>query len=218
MAVPKFKRKPSSVQFVQNARNLRTYVTVLLLRDFGIKEHIRDIKTYPENVQNNIKSEMSGLNMSTENGTEDNQPNSINITQQKVHEVFPDWFLNYSRTNIMNTLSDLQKNIIVANGIYISSDETYEQRKCYLNLAIANCKQFVEEFEYMIDVFNCQIDVNKLLKYIDMANTEINLLKGVRKSDKKALGKIKAKKEAKTPEVLNKPDKSNNQKSENLNN
>lgn len=191
--VPAHMRKPSNVQFIANVRKLRKDVTVLLLRDFGIKDRIRDIKYLPDRTQNDINrivSESASQCPTIEESQTDNRSNSgINVSVKKVHEVFPKWFLDYSRTNIMNILSDLQKNVIVANGIFIDSEETLNQRRKHLDLAIANCEQFLQEFEYIIDVFDNQIDVNKLLRYVDLIVKEIKLLKGVRRADRKTFNR-----------------------------
>jgi hypothetical protein len=50
MSVLKNKRGLSKLEFYHNARELRENVTKLLLRDFGVKDKVRDTKT-PENME-----------------------------------------------------------------------------------------------------------------------------------------------------------------------
>ena len=57
------------------------------------------------------------------------------------------------------------------------------------NAAIGNCEQLLQEFQYIIEVL--PVNANKYLRFVDMIEREIALLKGWRKSDNRILKRIK---------------------------
>ena len=83
----------------------------------------------------------------------------------------------------MNLLRDLIRNICVANTIRITNSEEYYKRRNYQNEAICNCENLLQEMQYIIYV--CHPNVERYMKYVDMIEYEITLLKGWRKSDNK---------------------------------
>ena len=96
---------------------------------------------------------------------------------------FPSWLIDKERDYFMNLLRDLIRNICVANTIRITNSEEYYKRRNYQNEAICNCENLLQEMQYIIYV--CHPNVERYMKYVDMIEYEITLLKGWRKSDNK---------------------------------
>ncbi len=96
---------------------------------------------------------------------------------------FPSWLIDKERDYFMDLLRDLIRNICVANTIRITNSEEYYKRRNYQNEAICNCENLLQEMQYIIYV--CHPNVERYMKYIDMIEYEITLLKGWRKSDNK---------------------------------
>lgn len=61
--------------------------------------------------------------------------------------------------------------------------------------AIGNCEQLLQEMQYIISII--PVDAQKYIRYVEMIEKEIALLKGWRKSDNKILKKIRENEAAK---------------------
>ena len=179
MAIPKYKRtSESKLQFMHNALELRKKITNLLLRDFGLKDKVRNTKAFLNNTCKMDESDSQAVMDIMQ---------KYNLNKEIVDE-YPKWWVDYERSLIMNLLSELISNIIQANSIYVSTEQEYHNRRTYWNNAIGNCNTLLNEFEYIRHVL--PIDAEKYMSYVDMINNEIALIKGVRKSDNKVLKKL----------------------------
>ena len=194
MGVLKKYRGITNMEFFHNAVKLRLWVTSYMLRDFGIKSRRRDIEflkeeyNFTEDETNELQNILSSYNLN--NG---------------FLERFPAWFIDKERDYILDILRELLKNIAIANSIHITNIEEYYLRRNYQDLAICNCEDLFQEMQYVI--FVCHPDVEKYMKYVDVIEREIYLLKGWRKSDNKllvSLGLIKKKEEHEKNEIKRK--------------
>ena len=177
MSVPKSERKVSRTEFINTAIKIRKDVTFLLLRDFGVKPRVRDFDTFcaQQNMKDEDKEAFRDLLTKYNLGT-------------RLTDVYPEWFLSDEREYIAKLLRDLMANVTTADSIYITNEEEYEKRRSHFNYALANCRQLLQEFQYLMEVL--PIDVNKLMPYTEMFKNEIGYLKGVRKSDNSVLRKV----------------------------
>jgi hypothetical protein len=157
VSVLKNKRGLSKLEFYHNARRLRRDITNLLLRDFGIRDKIRKVKS----------------------------PSGEEVS---VIEGYPDWLVEEFRRGIMHILRNLMMNITAGNTIYPASDGEMALRRQYQTAAVVNCEQLLQEFHYCEDIL--PVAVAKFVPYVDAIETEINLLKGWRKSNNKILKKV----------------------------
>ena len=177
MAVLKNKRALSGLEFYNYAIRLRQEITLLLLRDFGIKDKVRSVK---------------GLS-----GTAGMEPED----EAKLHELigkyqnigtiieeFPAWWIDKERTNLMEICHRMVMNITQANTIYPMHESKFYDRRNFQNHAIGNCEQLLQEMQYIISIV--PVDAQKYMRYVDMIEKEIALLKGWRKSDNKILKRI----------------------------
>ena len=168
----------SSMDFFHNAIKLRKMIVELLLRDFGIKDKIRNPKVYANSIKMSDEDKIEWKRI-----TEKYQMN------RSVIDEYPKWLIIYFRENILLILRDMIFYIVKANSIYIDSELSYKERRHYQTLAICQCEILLQEFQFVIDVIN--VDVNKFMPYVELIEKEIALLKGWRKSDNKVLRKLK---------------------------
>ena len=180
--VPKSKRSLSDMQFYKTAIDLRYKVTQFMLRDFGLKPKARSV----ENLQKHRK--MSEEDARTMNALLE----KYRLGDQLIEE-FPGWWINQRRLRIDKILSDLISAIRLANSIYPQSLEEYQQRRSYQNEAIGLTDCLLEEMSFVVKLLNRDegIDIQKLAPFIDMIETEYQLLKGRRKADNKIRQRFK---------------------------
>ena len=179
MAVKESQRGLSRLEFYHTAIKLRRDITLLLLRDFGVKDKVRNVnllaKMYElsEEDAQALKSTMDKYGMST------------------VTEEYPEWLISDFRRGIMQILRALVMNITAANTIYPYLESEFYERRNYQNRAIGNCEQLLQEMQYVMGVL--PVNAEKLMPYVETIEKEIALLKGWRKSDNKILRQIKKK-------------------------
>ena len=88
----------------------------------------------------------------------------------------------------MNCLREITKEVYIANSIYPTCREELTQRRLHQDEAIGQCYRLVQELQYAIETL--PVDVNTFMRFGEMIQTEINLIKGWRKSDNKFKGAI----------------------------
>ena len=176
MSVLKNKRSVSSLEFYHNAIMLRREITMLLLRDFGIKDKVRSVKS------------LYGVpGMEPEDEQKFREIVEKYEMKATIIEEYPAWLIDKMRNNIMNILHNMIMNITQANTIYPVCESEFYDRRNFQNHAIGNCEQLLQEMQYIISII--PVDAQKYIRYVEMIEKEIALLKGWRKSDNKILKK-----------------------------
>lgn len=175
MSVLKSKRNTSSLEYYHQAINLRKEITELLLRDFGIKNKIRKSVSYTKNMSEEDAEQFQNL--------------VDKYDCSYILEEYPSWLIDKFRSNIMNILFLMMQNIVYAYSINPVYESEYYERRNYQNRAISNCEQLLQEMQYIITVI--PVNANKYMRYVEMINNEISLLKDWRKKDNKILRNIK---------------------------
>ena len=172
MSVLKSKRGVSSMEFYHNALAIRKYVTFKLLKDFGIKNTVRDKVHFlhTENLSDTDKHKLCELL----------QQCDYNATIKE----YPIWFITRERNYISDLCRKLVADITSANCIYITNEQESTARRSLQNSAIATTEILIQELTFVMEVIP-QIQADKLRPFIEMSNKEIALLKGWRKSDNK---------------------------------
>lgn len=84
---------------------------------------------------------------------------------------------------IVDCLRSITEEVYVANSIYPTYREELVERRVHQDRAVGQCYMLTQELQYAIETL--PVDVNKYLRFAEMIQTEINLLKGWRKSDNK---------------------------------
>ena len=159
MSVLKSKRKPSQFEVFHHLNKMRKAVTDLLLRDFGydLDKAVKKVET-------------------TFGGRPYEELMEKNIA-------FAEWFIADERKVIVDCLRSITEEVYVANSIYPTYREELIERRVHQDRAVGQCYRLTQELQYAIETL--PVDVNKYLRFAEMIQTEINLLKGWRKSDNK---------------------------------
>lgn len=170
MSVPKSKRKASPFEVFHHLYTVRREITDLALRNFG----------YSEEAAKKRLEKLFG-ERSFEELNEDEQKRYLGI--EKRNEAFFTWFIEDERKCIISYVREIVKEVFCANSIYPTIlDELYERRLCQ-DRAIGLCITLMQELQYTLETL--PVDVNKHLRFADMLQHEISLIKGWRKSDNK---------------------------------
>ena len=175
MSVPKNKRTLSKFEVYEQAVKFRAIMTNLILKDFGIKDRIKDIRFVSKNMPTELNAQIESL---------------LNLYQEE-HKVilnYPTWFVEKERDVVNDLLVDLVHSIVQANKIYISNRSEYEERRLLIDKAIYTCHSLLVELRFIADTLH--IPLSKMENYIKMLDTEINYLKGWRQADNKLLKNI----------------------------
>lgn len=170
MSVLKSKRKASQFEVFHHFYKTRKEVTDLLLRDFG----------YDYNRAENKVAKMFGGRSYTELTPE--EKSRYDRLMEK-NRAFDEWFIEDERKVIVDCLRSIGENVFLANSIYPTYMEELIERRLCQDKAIGLCYRLTQELQYAIETL--PVDVNKYLRFAEMIQTEINLLKGWRKSDNK---------------------------------
>ena len=173
MSVLKSKRKPSQFEVFHHLTEMRKNITELLLRDFGY-DYEKSEKRLSKRFGSKPYSEL----------TESQQRQYIKSKQK--WDAFDGWFILNQRTAVIECLREITKHVYIANSIYPTCQEELTQRRLHQDEAIGQCYRLMQELQYSIETL--PVDVNVYLRFADDIQTEINLIKGWRKSDNKFKG------------------------------
>ncbi len=195
MSVPVSERKLSNLQFYKNAIELRKSFTELLLKDFGLKETVKNLSLnvkYLKPVMD--EQDYHLLEMIA------NKYNSIH----PIIERYPYWLVDNFRTNMLDLLRKLIYCITFANSIYPVCEHDYYERRKYQTDAVSCCETLIQEMQYVISILPCNIE--KYMPYVESLIYEIKLLKGWRKRDCRFLKAIQEKNKKKDSSPSDKED------------
>ena len=174
MSVLKSKRKPSQFEVFHQLTKLRKDITDLLLRDFGF---------------DTVKAEKRLEKRFGEPFEELDEKQQATYTRQKRRwDAFDEWFIEDERKTIVNCLRAITREVYIANSIYPTVQEELTERRLHQDRAIGLCYTLTQELQYAIETL--PVDVNQYLRFGEMIQAEVNLIKGWRKSDNKFKGAI----------------------------
>jgi len=162
------KRSLSELEFYANALKLRRDMTFLLLRDLGLKTIVRNMRVNTKMMEAEDAAAFCGL---------------VDKYQLKLAGEYPEWLIEKLRSSIWDILRDLMLNITKAYTIWATCRAEADERRIAQDRAIACCESLLKELELAVEVL--PIDAEKYMRYVDMVDREIALLKGWRKSDNK---------------------------------
>lgn len=98
------------------------------------------------------------------------------------------WILDDERDVIAKMLANLCANLTSANSIFPENREELNLRRMYQDKAIGNCFQIKSELQYIITIFN--VNVDKYIPYSDDLDYQVYLIKQWRKSNRKFMPTI----------------------------
>ena len=170
MSVLARNRKPSRFEVFHNLYKLRKDITELLLRDFGYNF---------DKQEKSLEKRFGGRAYDQLDKQE-----KVRYKQLLTRWVaFDEWFIKDERAVIVDCLREITRHVYAANSIYPTCREELAQRRLHQDEAVGQCYRLTQELQYAIETL--PVDVNVYLRFADAIQTEINLIKGWRKSDNK---------------------------------
>lgn len=170
MSVLKSKRKASQFEVFHHLTKMRKEVTDLLLRDFGY-----DL----DKAVSKVEKTFGGRPY--EELSPDEKVRYEKLMEKNI--AFAEWFIADERKVVVDCLRTITEEVYVANSIYPTYREELVERRVHQDRAVGQCYRLTQELQYAIETL--PVDVNKYLRFAEMIQTEINLIKGWRKSDNK---------------------------------
>lgn len=170
MSVLKSKRKESQFEVFHHLAKMRREVTDLLLRDFGYS---------PAKAKKKIQKQFSGRAYD-ELTDKEREHYELLVARDGA---FRDWFIVDERETVVDCLRKITEEVYTANSIYPTSTEELIERRTHQERAIGQCYRLIQELQYAAETL--PVDVNKYLRFAEMIDVEIKLLKGWRKADNK---------------------------------
>ncbi len=178
LSVPAGERSQSKLEFLNTYYKLRRRLVKLLLRDFGVKNTLRDLRVFSRAAKFNEEDKEAFFSLCQKYGID-------------VEAEFPLWLVEHYRERTLKNLYDLLDSIVFANSIYPSTEKEWEFRRQFQSKAIATCYQLLQTFQAAID--DLPVDANKYMPFVELIQKELELLKGWKKSGNKILQAIKKK-------------------------
>ena len=180
MSVAVRDRSKSQLDYYYNAVKLQVDITQLLLRDFGVKDKVRDVNFYAK------------INRMSDDDAKKfcNLPDKYNLGS-KIAEEYPQWLIDKLRDQMMDALGKMLECITLANSLQtINNLRQFYDRQSNINRAIGYCKDLLRIMQYALRIL--PIDCNKLMPYVGAILQEIEDLKHYRKKTNKDQKKIRA--------------------------
>lgn len=173
MSVLKVNQKPSPFEVEHHAYKIRTVITDLALRKFGLKEYAK--KPKPETYSKWSQQQKDGYDKSV-------------AKNKERYEAFIEWFIPDEQKSILNLCRNMIHEIFLANEIYPQHLCECDERRLHQDLAIGYCENLIQELQYVITTLH--VNIEKYETITKMIVHEQNLIKGWRKSDNKVRKKI----------------------------
>ena len=170
MSVIKAKRKESQFEVFHHLTKMRKEVMDLVLRDFGFRL---------DKSEQYIEKCFGGRTYEQLSPAEQERFNRL--TERNL--AFAKWFIADERRVVIDCLRTITEETYVANSIYPLYMEELIERRIHQDRAIGQCYRLTQELQYIIETL--PVDINKYMRFAEMIQTEIDLLKGWRKSDNK---------------------------------
>lgn len=173
MSVLKANQKPSPFEVEHYAYKIRTVITDLALRKFGLKEYVE--KPKPETYSKWSQQQKDGYDKSV-------------AKNKERYEAFIEWFIPDEQKSILNLCRNMIHEIFFANEIYPQHLCECDERRLHQDLAIGYCENLIQELQYVITTLH--VNIEKYETITKMIVHEQQLIKGWRKSDNKVRKKI----------------------------
>lgn len=177
MSVIKAKRKESQFEVLHNYVKMRQEITSLLLFDFG----------YSEKRQLDRLSRQFGGR--TREQLDESEAAMWDKALQRMH-AFAEWFIQDEREAVIQCMRDTTQELYTANAIYPTVPEELTERRIHQDRAVGGCYRLTQELQYAMETL--PVDAERYMRFGRMIQTEINLIKGWRKSDNKKFAVLRA--------------------------
>ncbi len=177
MSVPQYKQTPSKVEFLSTFHKLRKEINLILMRDFGIKKRTYNVTLISDIYELSDEDKKVLEEITLKYGID-----SVLIDK------YSEWLVSAWRNETREILTNLGVQIELANSIYITCKEEYFERRIAWDKAIGYCNALKDKFHEILSTIKVSVGAYKVVA--ELLQKEINLLKGVRKSDNQILTKL----------------------------
>lgn len=162
-------RKTSGLEFYRTARKLQKSLYFLMMRDFGTKDKVRDVKAFTT-------------------GMEPQDADLLIAVLEKYHirkigTYWPEWTIQHVRDTICEELNRLMCSIESAMAIWPQMRAEYEERRVQQDRALGALSTILSTLTLAADIF--PVDADKFRPQVELIEKERALIKGWRKSDNK---------------------------------
>ena len=167
--VPKSRRQKSKFHTNHNLYKLKKELMDLVMNDFGYRYD---------------KTEEKIQKYYEKNKDLPNIDEKVAYFKQR-NEYFYNTFIKLEQTKCINLISLIQQEFSTANSIFPSDTPArfieYIQRRIHMNSAIGYCYTLKQELKFIIETL--PTDKNKAKKFNELIDSQIKLIKGVRRAD-----------------------------------
>ncbi len=168
MSVLKSKRKPSQFEVFHHLAKMRKEVTDFLLMDFGYSE---------DKAKKKVQHQFGGRSREELTDAEKERYDKI----KKRMEAFNEWFIEDERKAVTDCLRNIGRCIFSANANIPQYRQELVERRILQDEALGYLETLKQELQYTIETL--PVDINKYVRFSDMIEQEIKLIKAWRKSD-----------------------------------
>lgn len=180
MSVPSNLRDLSDMEFYKNALRIRIEITKWMLRDFGEKKNLKNIKYVIKDITEEEKKPID----------ETFEKHGMNVNREFTSE-YPEWFINDERQKVSKLIWEMMSNIIGANSIHAEHLAESDLRRCKQDVAITAVQNLYAELQFIQNLF--PQNLNYFEPLLEALDKEDHLLKGWRQSDNKVRKQIENK-------------------------
>ena len=165
-------RNESKVEFLGNFHRLRKEVEEILMRDFGLKRRRYEVALMEEiyEIADEDKAAFEGL--CGKYGIE-----------SFVVDKYPAWLVESWRRRILEILDNIGAELESANSIYALLPDEWIERRLHWDRALGWCNALKDKLQDIVYRTGGDVSLGAHRKASEMLSKEMNLIKGVRKSD-----------------------------------
>ena len=168
MTVLKRNRKESQFEVFHHSKKLRHEIVDLLKREFGFSQ---------KKFEDELRKHFGGRSFGE---LSEHDKEIYNQTREKWLKFYKQ-FIERERDKILDCIDNLQNEINLANTIYPTSDDGLTKRRLHQEAAIGWCNNLLNNLQFAVD--ELPVNVNSYMRFADMIDRQITLLKKWRKSD-----------------------------------
>lgn len=169
MAVPLGKRGESKLEFLHILFRLQKSMTLLFIRDFGVKSISRDLRTFTYAAKMPEKDRELFIAMCSKYHID-------------VESEWPLWLIEHYRMKLISILDSMEENVVTANTIYPNyADYEYwhNLRRKHQKLAQADCYRLLRAMQNICYIL--PVDKERLMPYVELIQQELEAIKSWQK-------------------------------------
>ena len=137
------------------------------------------------NIRKRVMNALKFLILQAQKRAENLAPNSEELRIER----FNMWLIKEECNTIASTSADISRNLRTANTIFPTYMSEYEERRNFMNRALAACNVLQDELQYVADAIYA--DKNKFTALVLDIETLFRKIKSIRQADNRFLRQLK---------------------------